>query len=67
MINIDYITLSKFFEENIDLSKEVKCFTLKRRKATFLMFAEAALSITMLLTYAPLIGAALIAMFVLGG
>ena len=55
------------FEENIDLSKEVKCFTLKRRKATFLMFAEAALSITMLLTYAPLIGAALIAMFVLGG
>ena len=57
----------QFFEENMDLSREVKCFTLKREKATFHMFAEAALSITMLLTYAPLIGAALIAMFVLGG
>lgn len=55
------------FEENMDLSQEVKCFTLKRKKATFLMFAEAALSITMLLTYVPLIGAILIAMFVLGG
>ena len=57
----------QFFEENMDLSREVKCFTLKREKATFHMFAEAALSITMLLTYAPLIGATLIAMFILGG
>ena len=57
----------QFFEENMDLSREVKCFTLKREKATFHMFAEAALSITMLLTYAPLVGAILIAMFVLGG
>ena len=57
----------QFFEENIDLSREVKCFTLKREKATFHMFAEAALSITMLLTYVPLIGAILIAMFILGG
>ena len=57
----------QFFEENMDLSREVKCFTLKREKATFHMFAEAALSITMLLTYVPLIGAILIAMFVLGG
>jgi hypothetical protein len=57
----------QFFEENMDLSREVKCFTLKREKATFHMFAKAALSITMLLTYAPLVGAILIAMFVLGG
>ena len=57
----------KIFEENMDLSQDVKCFTLKRKKATFAMFAEAALSITMLLTYAPLIGATLFAMFVLGG
>ena len=57
----------KIFEENMDLSQEVTCFTLKRKKATFPMFAEAALSITMLLTYAPLVGAILIAMFVLGG
>ena len=57
----------QFFEENMDLSREVKCFTLKREKATFHMFAEAALSITMLLTYVPLIGAILIAMFILGG
>lgn len=57
----------KLFEENMDLSLEVKCFSLKREKAAFAMFAEAALSITMLFTYAPLIGATLIAMFVLGG
>ena len=57
----------KLFEENMDLSLEVRYFALKRKKATFPMFAEAALSITMLLTYAPLIGATLIEMFVLGG
>ena len=57
----------KLFEENMDLSLEVRYFALKRKKATFPMFAEAALSITMLLTYVPLIGAILIAMFVLGG
>lgn len=57
----------KIFEENMDLSQEVKCFTLKRKKATFPMFAKAALSITMLLTYVPLIGATLVAMFILGG
>lgn len=57
----------KIFEENMDLSQEVKCFDLKRKKATFPMFAEAAFSITMLLTYVPFIGAIFIAMFVLGG
>ena len=57
----------KLFEENMDLAQEMKCFTLKREKASFSVFAEAALSITMLLTYAPLIGATLFAMFVLGG
>ena len=51
----------------MNLSQEVSCFTLKRKKATFPMFTEAALSITMLLTYVPLIGAILIAMFILGG
>ena len=49
----------KLFEENMDLSLEVRYFALKRKKATFPMLAEAALSITMLLTYAPLIGATL--------
>ena len=57
----------KLFEENMDLSQEVKVFTLKRGKATPEMFARAAVSITILLTYVPLIGAILIAMFVLGG
>ena len=57
----------KLFEENMDLAQEMKCFTLKREKASISVFAEAALSITMLLTYVPLIGAILIAMFILGG
>lgn len=57
----------QLFEKNMDLSQELKYFSLKRDKANFTMFGEAALSITMLLTYIPLIGATLIAMFVLGG
>ena len=57
----------QLFEKNADFSQELKRFTLKRGKATFTVFAEAALSTTMLLTYIPLVGATLIVMFVLGG
>lgn len=57
----------RIFEKNKDLSQELEYFTLKRDKANFTMFGEAAMSITMLMTYIPLIVSTLIVMFVLGG
>ncbi len=57
----------ELFKENMDLSQKLEQFTLKRDKATFVMFGEALLSITMLLTYIPLIVSTLILMFVIGG
>ena len=57
----------KLFEKNSDLEQKLECFTLKRDKATFAMFAEAAMSITMLMAYIPLIASTLIVMFVIGG
>jgi len=57
----------KAFEKNTSLSQKLECFSLKRDKATFAMFSEAAMSITMLMTYIPLFASTLIAMFVIGG
>lgn len=57
----------RLFEKNKDLSQELECFTLKRDNANFTMFGEAVMSITMLMTYIPLIVSTLIVMFVLGG
>ena len=55
------------FEENMDLSHELKSFTLKRTKTNSALFLKAAKSFTILLTHVPLIVSTLIAMFVLGG
>lgn len=57
----------KLFEESTDLAQKLECFTLNRDKATFTMFAKAAISITMLMAYIPLIASTLIVMFVIGG
>lgn len=57
----------KLFEKNSDLAQELEHFTLKRDKATFAMFAEAVVSITILMAYIPLIASTLIAMFIIGG
>lgn len=57
----------KLFEKNSDLAQKLERFTLKRDKATFAMFADAAMSITMLMAYIPLIASTLIVMFVIGG
>ena len=55
------------FKENIDLSQKLEQFTLKREKGNVIIFAKALFSITMLLTYIPLIASTLIVMFVIGG
>lgn len=55
------------FEANADLSQRLECFTLKRDKASFGLFVEAAMSITMLMTYIPLITVTLIVRGFMGG
>lgn len=55
------------FKENIDLSQKLEQFTLKREKDNIVIFVKALFSITMLLTYIPLIASTLIVMFVIGG
>lgn len=55
------------FKENIDLSQKLEQFTLKRGKGNIVIFAKALFSITMLLTYIPLVVSTLIVMFVIGG
>ena len=55
------------FKENIDLSQKLEQFTLKREKGDVVIFVKALFSITMLLTYIPLIASTLIVMFVIGG
>ena len=49
------------------LSQKLEQFTLKREKGNIVIFAKALFSITMLLTYIPLIVSTLIVMFVIGG
>lgn len=55
------------FNRNIDLSQKLEKFTLKRDKGNIVIFVKALFSITMLLTYIPLIVSTVIIMFVIGG
>lgn len=55
------------FNRNIDLSQKLEHFTLKRDKGNIIIFGKALFSITMLLTYIPLIVSTVIIMFVIGG
>ena len=55
------------FKENTDLSQELEFFSIKRQKGGIDLYARAFFSITMLLTYIPLIAATIIIMFFVGG
>lgn len=57
----------ELFRKNGDLSQELKFFSIKRDKGNITLFHSAFFSITMLLTYLPLVGATLIVMFLIGG
>lgn len=55
------------FNKNTDLAKELEHFTIKRDKGNLCSYCDSLFSITMLLTYVPLIGATVIIMFFIGG
>jgi len=55
------------FKENSDLSQKLECFSIKRQKGNIDLYTRAFFSITMLLTYIPLIAATVIIMFFIGG
>ena len=55
------------FKENIDLSQKLEQFTLKREKGDIDIFVKSLFSITMLLTYIPLIVSTLIVFLFIGG
>ncbi len=55
------------FRNNADLRQRLDQFCIKRKKGNIADFSQALFSITMLLTYIPLIVATLIVMFVVGG
>ena len=55
------------FKENADLSLKLEAFSIKRQKGNIDLYARALFSITMLLTYIPLIAATIIIMFFIGG
>ena len=55
------------FKENGDISQNLQCFSFKRSKGNVIIYGKALFSITMLMTYIPLIVATLIVMFVIGG
>lgn len=55
------------FKDNSDLSQPLETFSIHREKGDAIIYAKAFFSITMLLTYVPLIGATLFVMFFLGG
>ena len=57
----------ELFKENADLSQELKFFFINREKGKISFYHSAFFSITMLLTYIPLVGATLIVMFLIGG
>lgn len=57
----------ELFNENTDLSQPLERFTVKRNKGNIVIFRKALFSITMMLTYIPLIVSTLIVMFVIGG
>lgn len=55
------------FNENTNLSQILECFSIKRQKGDIGLYVRAFLSITMLLTYIPLIAATVIVVFFIGG
>lgn len=55
------------FRKNTDLSQELQHFTICRKKGNIILYGKALFSLTMLLTYIPLIVATLYVMFVVGG
>lgn len=55
------------FNENTDLSLKLDSFSIKRQKGNIDLYTRALFSITMLLTYIPLIAATVIIMFFIGG
>lgn len=55
------------FRENADLSQELESFFIKREKGNVRLYRRALLSITMVLTYIPLVGSTLVVMFLIGG
>ncbi len=57
----------KLFSRNTDLSQPLEQFTVKRNKGNIVIFGKALFSITMLLTYIPLILSTIIIMFIIGG
>ncbi len=57
----------ELFNRNTDLSQQLTQFTVKRNKGNIVIFGKALFSITMMLTYIPLISSTLFVMFVIGG
>ena len=57
----------ELFNRNTDLSQQLAQFNIKRNKGNVVIFGKALFSITMMLTYIPLILSTLIVMFVIGG
>ena len=55
------------FKEDTDVSQELEVFSSKGQKGGIDLYARAFFSITMLLTYIPLIAATIIIMFFVGG
>lgn len=51
------------FKKNTDLSQKMKIFSIKRQKGNMALYGRALFSITMLLTYIPLIVATAIIIF----
>ena len=57
----------ELFNKNTDLSEQLEQFTIKRNKGNIVIFCKALFSITMLLTYVPLVLSTLIVMIIIGG
>ena len=57
----------ELFSRNTDLSQQLEQFTIKRNKGNIVIFVKAFFSITMMLTYIPLILSTLAVMFFIGG
>lgn len=57
----------ELFSRNVDLAQPLECFSLKRPKGNTCIYAQALFSITMLLSYIPLIGVTVFVMFFIGG
>lgn len=55
------------FKDNSNLLQPLETFSIHREKGDAIIYAKAFFSITMLLTYIPLIGATLFVMYFLGG